>query len=154
MVSLCFTMITHGDVQRVIDAFILEETLYWFLHPIERVQTVRGIDGWDGYHWMLTWQMAQDGDWVSLKSYMDTMGETCLREYMEHLIQSAFALFVPWLLDGMPRRWPPRTRSSKRPWFHQNGRGIMRVLAKAAKRYKRMGAKGTTGLGNNDTTTQ
>ena len=39
--------------------------------------------------------MAQDGDWVSLKSYMDTMGETCLREYMEHLIQSAFALFVP-----------------------------------------------------------
>ena len=32
-------MITRGDVQRVIDAFILEETLYWWLHPIERVNT-------------------------------------------------------------------------------------------------------------------
>ena len=29
-------MITRGDVQRVIDAFILEETLYWWVHPIER----------------------------------------------------------------------------------------------------------------------
>ena len=37
-------MITRGDVQRVIDAFILEETLYWWLHPIERVNTVRGVD--------------------------------------------------------------------------------------------------------------
>ena len=35
-----FTIITRGDVQRVIDAFILGETLYWWLHPIERVQTV------------------------------------------------------------------------------------------------------------------
>ena len=40
-------MITRGDVQRVIDAFILEETLYWWLHPIERVNTVRDIDAWD-----------------------------------------------------------------------------------------------------------
>ena len=39
-----FIMITCGDAQRVIDAFILEETLYWWLNPIERVQTVRGID--------------------------------------------------------------------------------------------------------------
>ena len=37
-------MITRGDVQRVMDAFILEETLNWWLHPIERVQTVRGMD--------------------------------------------------------------------------------------------------------------
>ena len=85
-----FAMITRGDVRPVIDAFILEETLYWWLHPIERVQTVRGIDAWDGYHWMLTRPMAQHGEWVSLKAYMDTMGETYLREYMEHLIQSAF----------------------------------------------------------------
>ena len=28
-------MITRSDVQRVVDAFILEETLYWWLHPIE-----------------------------------------------------------------------------------------------------------------------
>ena len=69
-----FTIITRGDVQRVIDAFILGETLYWWLHPIERVQTVRGIDAWDGYHWTLSRQMAQDEEWVSIKKYMDTSG--------------------------------------------------------------------------------
>ena len=82
-------MITRGDVQRVIDAFILKESLYWWLHPIERVQTVRGIDAWDGYHWTLARQLAQDREWTSLKAYMDTMGESYLRESMEHLIQSA-----------------------------------------------------------------
>ena len=82
-------MITSDDVQRVIDAFILEETLYWWLHPIERVNTVRGIDAWDGYHWKLARQMAEDEDWVSLKAYMDTLGETYLRERMEDLIQFA-----------------------------------------------------------------
>jgi len=30
-----------------------------------------------------------DEDWVSLKAYMDTMGETYLRESMEHLVQSS-----------------------------------------------------------------
>ena len=80
-------MITRGNVQRVIDAFILEETLYWWLHPIERVNTVRSIDAWDGYHWLLARQMAQDQDWVSLKTYMNTMSETYLRETMEGLIQ-------------------------------------------------------------------
>ena len=62
----------------MIDAFILEETLYWSLHPIERVQAVRGIDAWDGYHWTLTRQMAQRREWVSLKAYMYTMGDVCL----------------------------------------------------------------------------
>ena len=41
-------------------------------------------DAWDGYHWTLTRQMAQDGEWVPLKAYMDTKGEMYLREYMEH----------------------------------------------------------------------
>ena len=81
-------MITRGDVQRVVDAFILEETLYWWSNLIERVNTVRGIDTWDGYHWLVARQLAQDQDWVSLKHYMDTMGETYLRETMEGLIQS------------------------------------------------------------------
>ena len=89
VMSFCFTMNTCVDVQRVIDAFILEEMLYWRLHPIEWEQTVRGIDAWDGYHWMLTGQMAQHRDWVSLKLYMDNMGETYLREHMENLIQLA-----------------------------------------------------------------
>ena len=84
-----FIMITRGDVQRVIEAFILKESLYWWLHPIERVQTVRGNDVWDGYHWTLARQLAQDREWMSLKAYMDTMGETYLRECMQHLIQSA-----------------------------------------------------------------
>ena len=42
-------MITRGDVQRVIDAFMFEETLYLWSHPIERVNTVQGVDAWDGY---------------------------------------------------------------------------------------------------------
>ena len=79
-------MIRCGDVERVIDAFILEETLYWWLHPFEWVQTVRGIVAWDGYHWTLAQQLAQDEEWVSLKAYVDTMSETYLREYMEHLV--------------------------------------------------------------------
>ena len=81
-------MITRSDVQRVVDAFILEETLYWWLHPIERVNTVRAMDAWDGYHWLVARQLAQDHDWIALKKYMDTIGETYLRETMEHLIQS------------------------------------------------------------------
>ena len=75
-------IIFHHDYARrcasVIDAFILEETLYWWLHPIERVQAVRGIDAWDGYHWTLTRQMAQRRGWVSLKAYMYTMDDVCL----------------------------------------------------------------------------
>ena len=66
-----FIMITRGDVQRVIEAFILKESLYWRLHPIERVQTVRGNDAWDGSHWTLARQLAQDREWMSLKAYMD-----------------------------------------------------------------------------------
>ena len=81
-------MITRGDVQRVIDAFVIEETLYWWSHPIERVNTVQGVDAWDGYHWLVARQLAQDQDWVALKQYMDTMQETHLRETMEHLIQN------------------------------------------------------------------
>ena len=83
----CVIMITRSDVQRVVDAFLLEETLYWWEHPIERVNTVRGIDAWDGYHWLIARQLAQDQDWVSLKHYMDSMRETYLRETMEQLIQ-------------------------------------------------------------------
>ena len=86
--SLSLIMITRADVQRVVDAFILEETLYWWSNPIERVNTVRGIDAWDGYHWLVARQLAQDQDWVSLKHYMDSIGETYLRETMEQLIQS------------------------------------------------------------------
>ena len=36
---------------------------------------------------MLARQLAQDQAWVALKHYMDTMGETYLRETMESLIQ-------------------------------------------------------------------
>ena len=43
---------------------------------------------WDGYHWLMARQLAQDQDWVSLKHYMDSMSETYLRETMGGLIQS------------------------------------------------------------------
>ena len=66
-VSLLIIMITRGDVQRVVDAFILEETLYWWLHPLERANTVRAVGAWDGYHWLVARQLAQDHDWVALK---------------------------------------------------------------------------------------
>ena len=80
-------MITRGDVQRVIDAFLFEETVYWWKNPIERVNTVQGVDAWDGYHWLVARQLAQYQEWVALKQYMDTLGETHLREAMEELIQ-------------------------------------------------------------------
>ena len=80
-------MITRSDVQRVIEAFLVEESWYWWIHPLERVNTVQGVDAWDGYHWLVARQLAQDQDWVALKQYMDTMGETHLRERMEQMIQ-------------------------------------------------------------------
>ena len=123
-------MITRGDVQRVINAFILEETLYWWLHSIELVKTVRGIDASDGYHWLLARQMAQDQDWVSLKTYMDTLGETYLRETMEGRHSVRVPTIIPRILDGIPSCRRRRRRSSSqqgRPRFRQNGRGIMSV---------------------------
>ena len=95
-------MITRSDVQRVVDAFILEETLYWWLHPIERVNTVRAFDAWDGYHWLVARQLAQDHDWVALKQYMDTMSETYLRETMEHLIQATSPRLYSEYWTGCP----------------------------------------------------
>ena len=149
-------MITRGDVQRVVDAFILEETLYWWSNPIERVNTVRGIDAWDGYHWLVARQLAQDQDWVSLKHYMDSIGETHLRETTERLIQfeSPRLYREYWttcpLADNDDDYAPPPDD----PAFAKTGPGIMSVLAKSAKigyklgrskRYERMGAKGATG---------
>ena len=100
--SLSLIMITRADVQRVVDAFILEETLYWWSNPIERVNTVRGIDAWDGYHWLVARQLAQDQDWVSLKHYMDSIGETYLRETMEQLIQSESPRLYPEYWTACP----------------------------------------------------
>ena len=113
-------------------------------------------DAWDGYHWTLARQMAQDEEWVSVNAYMDTMGETYLRESNGTPRSVSVPSILPQVLDGMPsrRRRTSRTRSSRRPRFLQNVRGIMSVLAKAAKtgcklgrdkQYKRMGAKGATG---------
>ena len=94
--------------QRVIYAFILEETLYWWLHPIERVQTVRGIDAWDGYHGTLAKQLAQDGEWVSLKAFMHTTGETYLRDYMEHLVKSVSPRLYHDYWTAYPEEEDPR----------------------------------------------
>ena len=131
----------------MIDAFILEETLYLWLHQIERVQIVRGIDAWDGYPWTLARQMTQDEEWESLKAYMDTLGETYLRESMENLVQSA----SPRLYH---KYWTACPAEEEDAHGLPNDPDFMTVLAKAAKigyklgcdkQYKRMGAKGATG---------
>ena len=58
------------------------------MHSFYKKPCIGGhIDAWDGYHWLVARQMAQDHDWVSFKHYMDTMSETHLRETMEDLIQ-------------------------------------------------------------------
>ena len=118
-------MITRGDVQRVMDASILEETLYWWLHPIERVQTVRGIDAWDGYHWTLARQMAQDEDWASLKAYMDTLSETYLRDSMEYSFSPRpLKCATSIARHARPKKTKKKTLhpttpiSSKRAWDH------------------------------------
>ena len=139
-------MITRSDVQRVIDAFILEETLYWWLHPIEQVLTVRGIDAWDGYHWTLARQLAQD---ESLKAYMDTLGEMYLRENMEYLVQSASPRLYHEYWTACPAEEGEEDTPPNDPDFVKNGRGIMtaKIGYKLGrdKWYKRMGAKGATG---------
>ena len=108
-------MSTRGDVQSVVDAFIMEETLYWFMHPIERVQTVQGIDEWDGYNWTLTRQLAQEGECVALKSYMDTIGERYLREIMEQLIQTASPRLYHEYWTTCPDEDPPANVPSQSP---------------------------------------
>ena len=146
----------------MIDAFMLEETLYWWSHPIERVNTVQGVDAWDWYHWLIARQLAQDQDWVALKQYMDTMQETHLRED-GRADSIRVATSLPRILDSMPNARQRRRRASnpllrrldrlpfhrllrqrraasqRRPHFRQNGRGIMSVLAKAYKIGDRLG---------------
>lgn len=75
-------MITRSDHQRLFEAFVMEECLY-FLHPLEMFFQVP----WDGVHWHLV-ELAQQARWPDLKQYMDTMGETYLREEMELVIQT------------------------------------------------------------------
>ena len=112
-------MITRGDVQRVIDAFLLEETLYWWSHPIERVNTVQGIDAWDGYHWLVARQLAQDQDWVSLKHYMDTMSETHLSSSLHDCTASIGRHAQSQTTKTTTRLFPTTPLSPKRAGHHE-----------------------------------
>ena len=56
-----FIMTTRSDVQRVLDAFILDESLYWWLHPIERVQTEVWMLGMVIEHWPDKWFKTKNG---------------------------------------------------------------------------------------------
>ena len=85
---------------------------------------------------------------------MDTMSETYLRETMEGLIQFESPRLYQEYWTACPAAEEEEDDAPPPPRFRQNGRGIMNVLAKAAKigyklgrdkRYKRMGAKGATG---------
>ena len=44
---------------------------------------------WDGHHWNFVRCLAQASMWEDMKHYMDTMGETYLREVMETIIEKA-----------------------------------------------------------------
>ena len=149
-------MITRADVQRVVDAFLLEETLYWWEHPIERVNTVRGIG-------CLGWVSLVNSTTIGARPRLG-LPQALHGQHERNVFKRDHGRpdsvrvppLIPRILDGMPpRRHRRRQRAStRRPCFRQNGRGIMSVLAKAYKigdklgrdkRYKRRGAKGATG---------
>ena len=70
---------------------------------------------------MLARQTAQEEDWVSLKAYMDTLGETYLRESMEYLVQSASTRLYHEYWTACPAEEDPPPNdpiSSKRAWDH------------------------------------
>lgn len=78
-------MITRSDHQRVFEAFVMEECLYFLQHPLEMFFQVP----WDGVHWHHVVELARQTRWSDLKQYMDTMGVTYLREEMELVIETA-----------------------------------------------------------------
>ena len=94
-------MFTRGDVLRVLRAFADREWSYWQTHydewmlfatypPIvtsfthtEEPQVV-----WDGFRWNYVRQFICATRWSQVKSYVEGMGKTYLREEMKQLIQS------------------------------------------------------------------
>lgn len=78
-------MITRQDGCQVYDVLALAEVLYFCQHPLEVFCEVP----WDGVHWKKVVDFAKQKHLVDLKEYMEWMGETCLREQMEQLIQFA-----------------------------------------------------------------
>lgn len=78
-------MITRQDGCQVYDMLALAEALYFCQHPLEVFCEVP----WDGVHWKKVVDFAKQKHLVDLKEYMEWMGETCLREQMEQLIQFA-----------------------------------------------------------------
>ena len=76
-------MITTSDSQKVCNSFALAEDLYFLHHPLEIFCEVQ----WDEVHGKQVVALAKQSQWKELKHYMDTMGETYLREQMESMIQ-------------------------------------------------------------------
>jgi len=82
-------MRTRGEARKLITQFCWEESIYWVNHTEEYILFVNGGTRWDGYHWTEARKLVQKRDWIGLKHYMDTMGETHLREQMESLMASS-----------------------------------------------------------------
>ena len=98
-------MITRRDVSRVLNAFAKQEWCYWqenyrewmlfATHPLI-VKKLKNPDYkvdpavlWDGFHWHYTRCLIRAQVWDELKRYIERMGETYLREWMQYLIHSA-----------------------------------------------------------------
>lgn len=77
-------MITRQDTRQVTDALILAAILYFSYHPLEMFTQ----DKWDGMHWKRVVYLTQQQAWEELKTYIERMGETYLRELKQTLIHS------------------------------------------------------------------
>ena len=80
-------ILCRSDCQRVIDALVLEETLYWVSHPIERIHTIKGIDAWDGQLWSSAILFAIHRKWQAFREWLNVMKETHVSEQIMELIK-------------------------------------------------------------------
>lgn len=95
-VWLICIMLSRGDIQKVFQALVHQEWLYWKDHFKEWVaHCSRDLTDpfdpavvWDGYHWNFVRHLAQAKMWEDMKQHIDSMGETYLREQKQTLIQS------------------------------------------------------------------
>ena len=80
-------ILCRSDCQRVIDALVLEETLYWVSHPIERIHTIKGIDAWDGQLWSSAVLFAIHRKWQAFREWLNVMKETNYGAYKERVLR-------------------------------------------------------------------
>ena len=78
-------MITRQDSRQVYEAFAKAKVLHMSQHPWKMFDQ----DQWDGSHWTQVVQLAQQQACDAMKHYIEWMGQTCLREHMQFIVQLA-----------------------------------------------------------------